>query len=285
MSAPPGHPPFDAIAVVGVGLIGGSIGAALRQRGLARSVIGVGRNRDRLHAAQQAGLIDAAAADVSQIDNAQLVVVCTPVDRIADDVRRAAALGPGTLITDVGSVKGCILDELRGTLPEAVHFVGAHPMAGSERTGWEHARADLFVDRLCVLTPGEDAAAEAVAGVEQFWRSLGMRTQRMSPADHDRAVAAISHVPHVAAAAVVSLLDDSNAALASTGFRDVTRIAAGDPSLWLAILRGNRVAITAEIDRLIRQLTTYRQAIDADEARTLLSLLSEARHRRDSLED
>jgi cyclohexadieny/prephenate dehydrogenase len=284
MSAPPGHTPLDAIAVVGVGLIGGSIAAAVRKRGLARSVIGVGRSLDRLHAAHQAGVIDAVAASFDQVENAGLVVVCTPVDRIADDVRQAAVLGPRTLITDTGSVKGCILDELRGTLPEGVAFVGAHPMAGSEKTGWEHARADLFVDRLCVLTPEANTPADAVAAVEQFWESLGMRTQRMTPEDHDLAVAATSHAPHVAAAAVVSLLDDSNAQLVSTGFRDATRIAAGDPSLWLAILRGNRTAVTNEIDRLIRQLTTYRHVIGTDDAPQLMRLLSEAQKCRDSLE-
>ena len=284
MSAPPGHPRFDAIAVVGVGLIGGSIAAAVRQRGLARRVIGVGRNLQRLEAARQAGILDEVAGDFGQVQSADLVVVCTPVDRIAEVVREAAQLGPQTLITDAGSVKACIIDALAGTLPAGVNFVGAHPMAGSEKTGWEHARADLFVDRLCVLTPGKAAPEEAVAAVEQFWQSLGMRTQRMSPADHDRAVAASSHVPHVAAAALVSLIDESNAALVSTGFGDVTRIAAGDPGLWLAILQGNRAAVLAELDRLIAQLTAYRQALEADEAQTLLQMLEAARERRIGLE-
>lgn len=284
MSARPGQPSFDALAIVGVGLIGGSIGAAVKQRGIARSVIGVGRNRDRLDAAIEAGVIDRAATDFDAIDAADLVVVCTPVDRIADDVRRAAALGPPTLITDAGSVKGCIVDELRGSLPAGVSFVGAHPMAGSEKTGWENGRADLFVDRLCVLTPDEQTPADAVDSVERFWQALGMRTERMSPADHDRAVAATSHVPHVAAAAVVSLIDDSNARLTSSGFRDVTRIAAGDPALWLAILRGNREAVTIEIDRLIQQLTVYRHALEADKVDIVVQMLGEARQRRDSLE-
>lgn len=284
MSARSGHPGFDAVAIVGVGLIGGSIGAAVKQRGIARAVIGVGRNRDRLEAAIEAGIIDRAATDFDTIDAAELVVVCTPVDRIADDVHRAAALGPGTLITDAGSVKGRIVDDLRGSLPEGVVFVGAHPMAGSEKTGWENGRADLFVDRLCVLTPDEQARPDAIDRVEQFWQALGMRTERMSPEIHDRAVAATSHVPHVAAAALISLIDDSNARLVSTGFRDVTRIAAGDPSLWLAILRGNREAVTTEIDRLIQQLTAYRHALAADQADTIVQMLSEARQRRDSLD-
>jgi len=284
MSERSGHPGFDAIAIVGVGLIGGSIAAAVTQRGIARTVIGVGRSRDRLEAAIEAGIIDRAATDFDTIDAAELVVVCTPVDRIVDDVRRAAILGPGTLITDAGSVKKCIVDELSGSLPEGVSFVGAHPMAGSEKTGWENGRADLFVDRLCVLTPDEQSPTDALNTVDQFWQALGMRTERMSPADHDRAVAATSHVPHVAAAAVVSLIDDSNARLASTGFRDVTRVAAGDPSLWLGILRGNKGAVTIEIDRLIQQMTMYRHALAADDADIVIQMLSEAQRRRDSLD-
>lgn len=284
MSAPSGHPEFNAIVIIGVGLIGGSIGAAVKQRGTARSVIGVGRNRDRLDAAIEAGVIDSAATDIDAIDTADLVVVCTPVDRIADDVRRAAALGPGTLITDAGSVKGCILDELRGALPEGVCFVGAHPMAGSEKTGWENGRADLFADRLCVLTPADDSPPQAVDSVENFWQSLGMRTLRMSGGEHDRAVAATSHVPHVAAAALVSLINDANAALASTGFRDSTRIAAGDPALWVPILSGNKSAVTDHLDAFIAQLTTYREALNNGDTELIERLLTIARQRRESFE-
>lgn len=284
MSARSGSPSFDTVAIVGVGLMGGSIAAALRQREIARSVIGVGRSRQRLQAARQAGIVDRFATGFDQFDQADLVVVCTPVDRIAEDVRRACALGPGTLITDAGSVKACLVDELAGSLPEGVNYVGAHPMAGSEKSGWENARADLFVDRLCVLTPADDSPPEAVDAVEHFWQSLGMRTQRMPAGEHDRAVAATSHVPHVTAAAMVSLINAANAALASTGFRDATRIAAGDPSLWVPILSGNRAAVISEIDSLISQLAIYREALAGEDADHIGRLLSEARRRRDSLD-
>jgi len=284
MSARSGFPSYDSVVIVGVGLIGGSIAAALRLRGLARTVVGIGRSLDRLQAAREAGIIDRAATDFDQIDKADLVVVCTPVDRIAEDVRQAASLGPGTLITDAGSVKACLVDELQGTLPEDVVFVGAHPMAGSEKTGWEHGRADLFINRLCILTPDEQTPADALEAVDQFWQALGMRTVRMAAADHDQGVAATSHVPHIAAAALISLINDANATLASTGFRDTTRIAAGDPTLWKAILTGNRSAVTTQIDSLIETLTTYRQTLADEEDAVLVQLLDEAKQRRDALD-
>lgn len=284
MTTHPRFPSFDSVAIIGVGLIGGSIAAALKLRGIADQVVGVGRSRERLTAAHEAGIIDRIAIDIDEVGGAELVVVCTPVDRIAADVLRFAALGAGTVITDAGSVKSCILDDLRGDLPEDVSFVGSHPMAGSEKTGWEHGRADLFVDRLCVLTPEEDSLPSAVDSIEQFWQSIGMRTVRMSAAEHDRAVAASSHMPHIAAAALVSLINDSNAALASTGFGDATRIAAGDPALWVAILQGNQSAVSTEIDRLIAQLTRYRQALDTDDLATIQQMLTEAKQRRDSLD-
>ena len=284
MAARSGFPSYDSVVIVGVGLIGGSIAAALRLRGLARSVVGIGRSLDRLQAARDAGIIDRTATDFDQIDKADLVVVCTPVDRIVEDVLRAASLGPGTLITDAGSVKACLVDELRGTLPDNVAFVGAHPMAGSEKTGWEHGRADLFVNRLCILTPDENTPGDALKAVDQFWQALGMRTVRMSAAEHDRGVAATSHVPHIAAAALISLINDANAALASTGFRDTTRIAAGDPVLWRAILTGNRAAVTTQINSLIETLTAYRQALAGEDDVTLVQLLDQAKQRRDALD-
>ena len=276
--------PLDSLAIVGVGLIGGSIAAAVKLRRVAKTVIGVGRSRDRLEAAREAGIIDRVATSVDEIESASLVVVCTPVDRIVEDVRRAATLGDGTLITDAGSVKSCIVDELEGTLPDGVTFVGSHPMAGSEKTGWENGKADLFVDRLCVITPDDESPVEEVEQVERFWEAIGMRTLRMSAAEHDRAVAATSHVPHVAAAAIISLINDSNAALAATGFRDTTRIAAGDPDLWVAILKGNKAAVSTEINHLMEHLASYRSALDADDFEAILRMMSESKSRRDSMD-
>jgi prephenate dehydrogenase len=267
-----------------VGLIGGSIAAALRQFQPETTVIGIGRNRARLQAAREAGLLDVAATEMSAARDCRLVIVCTPVDRIVADVRTAAAqLASGALVTDAGSVKARICAELVSGLPDGVHFVGSHPLAGSEKNGWEHSDADLFRDRVCVVTPNDATSGEACRTVESFWRSLGMRVLRMSPEDHDQALATTSHVPHVAAAAVAAQLTHEWLDLAATGFRDTTRIAAGDPDLWAAILLANRDPVVAGLANLIDRLDEFRTVIaDGDTAR-LKHLLSDAKALRDRL--
>ncbi|MFG0335682.1 MAG: prephenate dehydrogenase [Maioricimonas sp. JB049] len=273
------------LAVVGVGLIGGSVAAAARQRGVAERVIGIGRRLERLQPAQAAGLIDECAIDPSAAAEADLTVVCTPVDRIVDDVRAVAAAAQGQmLITDGGSVKQSICRRLGRGLPEGVSFVGAHPLAGSEKSGWEHASSTLFDGRVCVVTPMPGNASDAA--IEQtvaFWQALGMRTLQMEPHAHDRSLALTSHLPHVVASALASLLSDREFELAATGFRDTTRIAAGDPDLWTAILLQNAEPVAAEIDLLIHRLQEFQQWISDGEAADVRRLLAKGKSRRDRL--
>ncbi|MEX0715047.1 MAG: prephenate dehydrogenase/arogenate dehydrogenase family protein [Planctomycetaceae bacterium] len=291
----------DSVGIVGVGLIGGSIAAALKARGYAGTIIGSGRDRSRLEAAREAGLLDEFTTDPP---HASLVVVCTPVDRIAQDVRlAAAAASPGTLITDAGSVKGSIRRELDGAMPEGVAFIGAHPLAGSEKQGFEHASADLFVDALCVVVPSDEASlahrkageprpmrvvsadegdpAQALARAERFWHSLGARTLRMTADEHDRSLARTSHLPHVAAAALVASLGASDFPFAATGFRDTTRIASGDPDLWTAILLANARPALDAIDTFRDRLDEFRTAIAAGQGGAVKKLLAQSKARRD----
>ena len=180
----PSIPTNQTVAIIGVGLIGGSIAASLKKRNLASKVIGVGRDLERLEGARKSGIIDVATVDVAQaVDQADLVVFCTPVERLADDVINAskfvdAARASIPLFTDVGSTKESICESLR-SVP---FFVGSHPIAGSHLRGFEAADADLFHNRTCVLTPAADFNEQHVARLEQFWQSIGMRTLRMSPA-------------------------------------------------------------------------------------------------------
>lgn len=296
--------PEESVGIVGVGLIGGSIAAALRARGYKGKIIGSGRNPARLEAARKAGLLDETTTDPPQ---ASLVVVCTPVDRIARDVRLAAAIAaPGTLITDAGSVKGSICRELAGALPEGVTFIGAHPLAGSEKQGFEHAHADLFVDALCVLISEDDGVRghrkageprlmrerilderedlrNALTRAERFWQFLGARVVRMSADDHDRVLARTSHLPHVVAAALAGSLSESDLPFAATGFRDTTRIASGDPELWTAILLANAQCALDAIDSFRDLLDEFRAAIAAGDTTKLESLLDHARSIRAAL--
>jgi prephenate dehydrogenase len=275
---------WSAIAILGVGLIGGSVGLAVRQRRLAQRVVGIGRSLPRLEQARLAGVIDVAATDIAAVADCDLVIVGTPVDQIVDEVRRAARiLRPGAVITDAGSVKTPVCRALAEGLPTGVAFVGSHPLAGSEKTGWEHASGELFTDRLCVLTPVDTTPTEAVDTVESFWQSLAMRTKRMSPTAHDAALAVTSHLPHVAAAALASLLSEETCEFAATGFRDTTRIAAGDPSLWTAIVMQNADHVQREIDRLIGVLLQFREATAGGKREDLRALFQRARAARERL--
>ncbi len=273
------------LAIVGVGLLGGSVALAAKQRGLYRHVIGIGRNAQRLQAAVDAGVIDSSATDIAAVEPAwDLVVVGTPVDRIVDDVRAIAERSrPGTLITDVGSVKGAICRDLATGLPDGVQFVGSHPLAGSEKRGFEVATPELFDGRVCVVTSAVSSNAAAVQRTVSFWETLGSRVVRMEPDAHDVALATTSHVPHVVAAALAAALPESERDLAATGFRDTTRIASGDPDLWVAILLENAAAVEASFDRFGAALDAFREAIRKGDAGELKKHLELAKRSRDVL--
>ncbi len=212
------------------------------------------------------------------------MVVCTPVDRIVDDVlRMAGQLPTGTVVTDAGSVKESICTALARDTGLPVRFVGSHPLAGSEKGGWEHADAQLFEGRTCVITPVEQTHAAATQAVEDFWQALGMRTLRMSPLDHDRCLARTSHLPHVTASALASLLSADLRDLTAGGFRDTTRVASGDPQLWAPILRENSVALAEEIDRLVQRLRELQEALATDDSSSLIQLLEQGKSARDAL--
>ena len=272
---------FDHIVIAGVGLIGGSIARALKERGLARQITGLGRHRGRLLAAQEAGLLDAVATSVSELEPFTLAIVCTPVDRIPHDVRALQAVAPPqALITDAGSVKARICHELDAASPGSATFLGSHPMAGSEQGGWEHSSAHLFEGRICAITPTGHPES-TVQAIERFWSALGMGTIRLHPQQHDRIVALTSHLPHATAAALASLLTPDAWPLTATGFRDTTRVASGDPALWTSILIENREAVSEPLRELIAVLQQFATALDSSDARAIESLLSQGKTARD----
>ncbi len=272
---------FDHIVIVGVGLIGGSIARALKTRGLARKITGLGRNRERLLAAQDAGLIDAVATSVTELTPFTLAIVCTPVDRISDDVRALQSVVAGSaVITDAGSVKARICREHGSHQPGTAMFIGSHPMAGSEQGGWEHASAQLFEGRICAVTP-DGQPEPVIQSIERFWSSLGMGIIRLAPEQHDHIVALTSHVPHATAAALAALLTPEARPLAATGFRDTTRIASGDPALWTSILIHNREAVSNHLRELISRLSQFATALDSNNAADIEALLSQGKNARD----
>jgi cyclohexadieny/prephenate dehydrogenase len=268
--------PIDTLAVVGVGLIGGSVALAARRRGLAARVVGADQNAQTLQTSLARGILDEAAAGIEEAARrADVVVFCTPVDRVASQVRvAAAACRPGTLLMDAGSTKAEIVRDL-DDLPGAAPFVGCHPLAGSEKSGPEHARADLFDSALVVVTPGDRTLAEALARARDFWHGLGAHTRLMSPEEHDRALALTSHLPHLAASALAGIVPPLWLPLTASGFRDATRLAAGDPALWAAIFHANRDALLDALDKLGEQLDSFRHALQADDRSRTETLLGQ----------
>jgi len=276
---------LDTVAIIGVGLIGGSIGLALRQRALARTVVGIGRTASRLRVAEEIGAVSRGTTDVQQgVADAELVVVCTPVGHIVDHVQQVSRVGRAdALITDAGSTKGEICRALAAGLAGSGVFVGSHPLAGSEKSGPEFADPNLFEGCVTVVTPTETVPGPRVEAVESFWRSLGSRVLRMSPDEHDRAVAEISHLPHLLASALAAAADRQDLILAAGGWRDTTRVAAGDVELWRQIFCENRRHVLQSLDKFEKVLSAFRQALEGNDPAELVRLLQRGKRNRDSV--
>jgi prephenate dehydrogenase len=276
---------IDTLTIVGVGLIGGSIGLAARQRGLAGRVVGAGRGQASLDEAVRLGAIDEGCLNVAgAVRRAEVAVFCTPVDRIAGQVLEAApGCDAGTLLTDAGSTKAAIVRAVEGKLPAGVAFVGSHPLAGSEKRGPASARADLFEGRLTVVTRTPRTDPAALERTCAFWQALGSRVKVMAPEEHDQALALTSHLPHLVAATLAGLLPPALHELTATGFRDCTRVAAGDPELWSAIFLHNRPALVEALGLVQDRLVEFKRAVLAGDRPALDTLLTQAKKVRDAL--
>lgn len=278
-------PPAANVCIVGVGLLGGSLALALKQRRLASRIIGTDRLPALLGRGVERGLLDVAEPDLGKaVAAADVVVFCTPVDAIAAQVLSAAPeCRPGTLLTDVGSTKRAIVAAVEGKLPPGIDFVGGHPLAGSEKSGPEYARLDLFEGRLVLLTPMATTSPAAVEHARTFWLALGARVETIDPAEHDRALALTSHLPHLVASALAGVLPEAWRHLTATGFRDTTRLASSNPEMWRAIFMHNREHVLEAIDRFGTQFAALRSAIEGGDIAELERLLEESRQVRDSL--
>lgn len=273
------------IAIVGVGLIGGSLGLAVRERGLAHEVVGVGYREGTLKRAEARGAIDRWTLDLADgVSAADLVVVCTPVGLVADKaVEAARAMKPGSVVTDVASTKAMITRKVEAALPDGIAFVPAHPMAGSEQRGNESARADLFEGATVILTPTERTPDDPANAVRDLWTRLGASVEQLDAATHDRIVAEISHFPHLVAPAVVNAVSESSLPYAATGMKDTTRIAASDVPLWVDIFRDNRRNVLEALRRFGIELDHIREALERRDWTALARSLERARERRRAL--
>lgn len=276
-------PPGFTLAVVGVGLIGGSLAAALRSRGDVGRVLGVGRRPEALRQALELGLIDEAVALDEAAARADLIVLAAPVGAIpAILARMRPALRPDTLITDVGSTKADVAAAAIAELGDrAGQFVPSHPIAGAERTGPEAADAALFQGRTVILTPIDQNDASARLRITALWERVGARVVLMAPDVHDTVLASVSHLPHLLACAYVAQVAaaqdaDLRLSMAGSGFRDFTRIAAGSPEMWRDIFLANRQAVLAELQSFQQVLAQAEQLLRQDDAAALQSFLEGA---------
>jgi prephenate dehydrogenase len=280
---------FRKVAIIGVGLIGGSIGLGLRERKVAGRVIGIGRNQDSLTRARRLGCVHETATSVAEgVAAADLVVVCTPVEQIPGFIAEAAQHAPGgAIFTDAGSTKATVVARtetlLHGRFDGLLPFIGSHPIAGSEKTGAEAARGNLFERRTVVITPTASTDDEVTAAIEQFWRSLKGRVVRMSPAGHDEVLARTSHLPHLVASALAAATPADMLPLTAGGWSDTTRVAAGDTEMWRQILMANSVQTLKGLDDFERVLAELRRAVEAGDGPRLAEILAEGKARRDAL--
>ncbi len=276
---------LKTLAVVGVGLIGGSFAMALRRAGAVTHIIGVDRDRDALERATAMGVIDTAAESASEgAKGADLVFLAVPVRQVASVLHDVAlAMEPGTVVTDAGSTKAEVVRAARAELREKFpRFVPGHPIAGRESSGVESATPDLYKGARVVLAPEAETAPDAFDLVSACWEAVGARVARITAEDHDRIFAAVSHLPHILAFALVSEIasrEDSAAlfGFAAGGFRDFTRIAGSSPEMWRDIALQNREALLAELDRYGTRLAVFRELIAKGDGPGLERLMREAR--------
>jgi prephenate dehydrogenase len=282
---------FGQAAIIGVGLIGGSLGMILRRKGLASSVVGVGRRIENLKTAVKLGAIDHYVVDTKEgVKDADIVVLATPVDTYERQLKEwASCLKPGAIVSDVGSVKGELVEQCERLVPAGVHFVGAHPIAGKEKTGVAAGSEDLFMGMRCILTPTKQTNAQALQRVRTLWQEVGSTVLTMDPHLHDKILGAVSHLPHVVAFALMGALIDIRTEVPSLdlaghsggGLRDTTRIAASSPEMWRDIFLWNRENVVAFIEAYERSLGDLKRLIRAGDAAGIEKALERAKQERE----
>ena len=281
---------FDSITIVGLGLIGGSLARALRRAGLCRTVTGYGRRAAALQQAVEQGIIDRYSLDAgAAVSGADVVVLATPLSTTEPLLREmAATLKPECIITDVGSAKGVVAAAARQALPERLPlFVPAHPIAGTEHSGVEASFAELFEDHVVIITPLAETSAAAQKTIAEMWRGVGARVVELGIEQHDAALAATSHLPHVLVYTLIdclSRIQDQSEIFdyAAGGFADFTRVASSSPEMWRDICLANSAALLAVLDRFEQHLGRARQAIADGEAERLMEIFARAKQTRDA---
>lgn len=290
---------FKQVAIVGVGLIGGSMGMILKRQGLADRVVGVGRSLGNLELAVQRGAIDAFERDPkAAMPGTELFILATPVESYAGHLKEwGHLLDPGTIVSDVGSVKGPLVEQVESLVPAGVHFVGAHPIAGKESSGVGEGSVDLFTGALCLITPTAHTDPQALVTVQHVWEAMGSVVRSIDPFVHDWILGAVSHLPHIAAFVLMNALmdlqergeatgNDDHVSLldyAGGGLRDTTRIAASSPEMWRDIFLWNADNLLTMIEAMETHVQRFKALIKAKDGPGLEREIAKAREARQRL--
>ena len=280
---------WQKITLVGVGLLGGSLGLAIKERKLAAKVDGFVRRSASIAECEKLGVVDHVTRDLKRaVADADLVILCTPIGRMTELVKEMVPeLKKGAIVTDVGSVKEGVVNELEPLVASrGAQFVGSHPMAGGEKMGVAASRGDLFVNSLCIVTPSRNSDEAAVEKVCEFWKSVGARLLTLAPGAHDDLVSRSSHLPHVVAAELANYVlspvhPKEQAMVCANGFRDTTRIASGSPEMWRDIAIANRENLGRVLGVFIEDLQEFRLALENGDVKAIEEFFEKAKQRRD----
>ncbi|MDR4505383.1 MAG: prephenate dehydrogenase [Candidatus Scalindua sp.] len=278
---------FGIVTIIGTGLIGGSIGLGLKQRGLTKLVIGVGRRKLSLDKALEIKAIDEGTCEIeTAVKRADIVILATSVDLIPSFAKEIVPfMKKGSILTDVGSTKEYIVSEISQVLKgkgDTCCFIGAHPLAGSEQRGVEFALPDLFEGSICVLTPTNTSPKGCIKKITEMWIALGAEVKILNPRAHDEVVAYTSHLPHFAASGITNVIQEEHWRYGANGLRDTTRVASGDPELWAGICKQNRSALVSALRRFSEEIKSMLKDIEEENDNNVLQRLQRAKSLRDS---
>jgi prephenate dehydrogenase len=285
---------FQQVTIIGVGLLGGSLGLVIKEQRLAKTVVGIGRRQPNLELAVELGAIDRFSSDPQEaVRDSDFIVLATPVDTYLSHIQGwGHQVSPGTIVSDVGSVKGRLVFDVETALPSTASFVGAHPIAGKEKSGVAHATSKLFDGARCIVTPTPQTNQKALEKVRGLWEKAGSQVFSMDPMVHDWVLGAVSHLPHIAAFSLMHALQDLQGAtpealhlldFSGGGLRDTTRIAASSPEMWRDICMANRENLLKMVDQYISQLQAFKQLLHDQDGVGLANNIEQAKTLRERL--
>lgn len=279
---------LNKVTIIGVGLLGASFALALREKGLCKTIIGYGRSKDNLKKAKDLGIIDDYTFDLGHAAvDSDLIMLSTPVGVFLEIIRQISHyFKRGSIVTDVGSVKGKLVYDLEEAMPEGVFYVGTHPIAGSDKSGISDARADLFKSARCIITPTEKTDKDALEKVTLLWKEFGSHLEFMDPYKHDEVYAAVSHLPHIIAYSLVNTIGDIDSEFiryAGQGFKDTTRIALSSPELWRDIVIYNRGNLIKLLDLFSRNIEKLKELLEKSDEKAIKEEFQKAKALRESL--